>query len=203
MEPVGRSAQEVAEAGLQATQSTHGRLTLATIAALVRTERWLRPPLTSAPDAANFATSAAPTHDPRQVWFGRAEELIAFHVAQYINYVFMHLWNLLTYSTLALLLLLFASATYPLLPQQLFKAFPFAIAVTVVGWTLRVLAQINRNDLLSRIQKTKPNKTTFDLRLVAQFLLYGALPILSLLTTLFPDMAGVFSWVADILRLAK
>jgi hypothetical protein len=42
-----------------------------------------------------------------------------------------------------------------------------------------------------------------DRPLVAQFLLYGVLPILSLLATLFPDMAGVFSWIADILRLVK
>lgn len=173
------------------------------IAALVRTERWLRPPLTSAPEAANLATPAAPTHDPRQVWFDRAEELIAIHVAQYINYVFLHLWNLLTFAMLALLLLLFASRAYPLQPQQLFSAFLFAVAVTVVGWTVRVLIQINRNDLLSRIQKTEPNKTTFDGRLVAQFLLYGVLPILTLLATLFPGMAGVFSWVADLLRFVK
>jgi len=125
-------------------------------------------------------------------------------VAQYINYVFLHLWNLLTCAMLALLLLLFASGTYPLQPQQLLSAFLFAIAVTVVGWTLRVLLQINRNDLLSRIQKTEPNKTTFDGRLVAQFVLYGVVPFLTLLATLFPDMAEVFSWVADnILRLVK
>jgi hypothetical protein len=42
-----------------------------------------------------------------------------------------------------------------------------------------------------------------DRPLVAQFLLYRVLPILSLLATLFPDMAGVFSWIADILRLVK
>lgn len=173
------------------------------IAAVVRTERWLRPPLTSAPEAANLAIPAAPTHDPRQVWFDRAEELIAIHVAQYINYVFLHLWNLLTCAMLALLLLLFANGAYPLQPQQLLNAFLFAIAVTVVGWTLRVLVQINRNDLLSRIQKTEPNKTTFDRPLVAQFLLYGVVPLLTLLATLFPNMAGVFSWVADILRLVK
>jgi hypothetical protein len=202
---VGGSAREVAEAGLEATQSTHGRLALAMprIAAVVRTERWLRPPLTSAPEAANLAIPAAPTHDPRQVWFDRAEELIAIHVAQYINYVFLHLWNLLTCAMLALLLLLFANGAYPLQPQQLLNAFLFAIAVTVVGWTLRVLVQINRNDLLSRIQKTEPNKTTFDRPLVAQFLLYGVVPLLTLLAALFPDMAGVFSWVADILRLVK
>jgi hypothetical protein len=200
----GGSAHEVAEA-LKAAQSTHGRLALAMppMAAVVRTERWLRPPLTSAPEAANLAVPVAPTHDPRQVWFDRAEELIAIHVAQYINYVFLHLWNLLTCAMLALLLLLFASHAYPLQPQRLQSAFLFAIAVTVVGWTLRVLVQINRNDLLSRIQKTEPNKTTFDRPLVAQFLLYGVLPILSLLAMLFPDMAGVFSWIADILRLVK
>jgi hypothetical protein len=98
-------------------------------------------------------------------------------VAQYINYVFLHLWNLLTCAMLALLLLLFANGAYPLQPQQLLNAFLFAIAVTVVGWTLRVLVQINRNDLLSRIQKTEPNKTTFDRPLVAQFLLYGVVPL--------------------------
>ena len=124
--------------------------------------------------------------------------------AQYINYVFLHLWNLLTCAMLALLLLLFASGAYPLQPQQLLNAFLFAIAVTVVGWTLRILVQVNRNDLLSRIQKTEPNKTTFDGRLVAQFVLYGVVPFLTLLATLFPDMAEVFSWVADnILRLVK
>ncbi len=203
VDSAGGSAHEVA--GLMATQSTHGRLALAMppIAALVRTERWLQPPFTSAPETTHPAIPATPVHDPRQIWFDRAEELIAIHVAQYINYVFLHLWNLLTYAMLALLLLLFASGAYPLQPQQLLHAFLFVIAVTVVGWTLRVLVQINRNDLLSRIQKTEPNKTTFDRALIAQFLLYGVLPILSLLATLVPDMAGVFSWVADILRLVK
>jgi hypothetical protein len=100
VDTVGGSAHEVAEA-LKANQSTHGRLALT------------RPPLTSAPEAAHLATPAAPTHDPRQVWFDRAEELIAIHVAQYINYVFLHLWNLLTCAMLALLLLLFANGAIP------------------------------------------------------------------------------------------
>ncbi len=195
-------AQDAAEAGLEAARSTHGRLALAMppIAELVRTERWMRPALAAAPGAASPAPVSA---DPRGVWLDRAEELIAIHVAQTINYVFLHLWNLLTCATLALLLLLFAAGSYPLQPQGLLNAFLFAIAVTVIGWTLRILVQINRNDLLSRIQKTEPDKTTFDRQLVSQVLLYGVVPILSLLTAQFPAMAWAFSWIEGVLKLVK
>jgi hypothetical protein len=198
-------AVAAADAGLKAAQSTRGRLALAmpAIAEVVRTERWLRPPLTAAPEAADRASAAPRGHQPREVWLDRAEELIAIHVAQYVNYLFLHLWSLLSAATLALLLLLYAASAYPLQPQRLLNAFLFAVALIMVGWTLRVLVQINRNDLLSRIQKTEPNRTTFDRQFASQLLLYGVVPVLSLLAAQFPELSWVFSWVEDVLRLVK
>jgi hypothetical protein len=137
------------------------------------------------------------------VWLRLAEDFVAMHVVSFINYVFVHLWNLLTFGTAALLCLLLAMTTYPFQPQRLLGVFLALVAVSLVIATVRILVNMNRNDLLSRIAKTEPNKTTFDWGLVSKLLLYGALPIVTLVASLFPQMDWLFSWVDGLLRVFK
>jgi hypothetical protein len=132
-----------------------------------------------------------------------AEDFVAMHVVSFINYVFVHLWNLLTFGTAALLCMLLAMTAYPFQPQWLLGHFLALVTLSLVIATVRILVKMNRNDLLSRIAKTEPNKTTFDWGLVSKLLLYGALPIVTLVASLFPQMDWLFSWVDGLLRVFK
>jgi hypothetical protein len=137
------------------------------------------------------------------VWLRLAEDFIAMHVVSFISYVFVHLWNLLTFGTAALLCMLLAMTAYPFQPQWLLGHFLALVTLSLVIATVRILVKMNRNDLLSRIAKTEPNKTTFDWGLVSKLLLYGALPIVTLVSSLFPQMDWLFSWVDGLLRVFK
>jgi hypothetical protein len=138
-----------------------------------------------------------------RLWFRSAEEAIAIEVAGFINYIFLHLWNLLTLGTLALLAMLFAVNSYPFQPQRLLGIFLFLVVGTLVIVAAVILVRMNRNDLLSRIAKVEPGKLSFEWSLTHRLLIYAAIPILGLAVTLFPQMDWLVSWVDSLLRIVK
>lgn len=63
---------------------------------------------------------------------------------------------------------------------------------------------MNRNDVLSRVAKSEPGKVTFDRHFLSRVVVYGLLPLLSLLASQFPEVRGVaFSWLEAILKTLK
>jgi hypothetical protein len=138
-----------------------------------------------------------------QVWVRLAEDYMAINVVGYISQVFVHLRNLLTFVTAGALLLLFIFTSYPLQPQRLVTIWIWAVILLIILGSLFVFIQAGRDEVLSRIAKTPPNRVTFDRTFISMVLTYGLLPLLGLLATLFPEAVGLFSWVEPVLRTFK
>lgn len=138
------------------------------------------------------------------LWLRLAEDFVAIEVVAYIHRLFPHLRNTLVFFTGALLLMLAALVTYPFQPQHFLSLLLWTFVLGTVGVTVMVFIQMNRNETLSRLARTEPGQVSFDRRFVSQIVIYGILPLLSLLAAQFPEVRGVaFSWLESILKTLK
>ncbi len=161
------------------------------------------------------ASGVAPKHSTAEVyehtlpanialWLRLGEDLVAIQVVAYIHRLFPLLRNMLLFFSGALLLLLAAIITYPFQPQHFLMLVLWTLILGTVGPAVVVFFQMNRNGTLSRIAKTEPGKFSLDQRFFSQVVIYGVLPLLSLLAAQFPEVRGIaFSWVESILKTLK
>jgi hypothetical protein len=114
----------------------------------------------------------------------------------YIEWVIHHLRILALFLLVSLLITTLLLSGYPFMPRQLVKLSFIVLLLVSVGAMLYVNTQMNRNEVLSRIAKTEPGKITWDARFVTNLVTFGALPILTLLTSELPGLrSALFSWV--------
>jgi hypothetical protein len=140
---------------------------------------------------------------PAYLWTRLAEDIVAIQVATFVSMIFVHLRNLLTFVTAGALLMLLAVTSYPFQPQRLLTIFMWMVILTSVIGSLTVFIQAGRDEVLSRIAKTSPNRVTFDRTFMSMVVTYGLLPLLGLLATELPEIQGLFSWMEPVLRAFK
>ncbi|HNK44774.1 MAG TPA: hypothetical protein PKL17_08335, partial [Pseudomonadota bacterium] len=142
--------------------------------------------------------------DTLHLWLRLAEDFLAIQVVTYINRLFPHLRNGLLNVTIGFVLLLLALIVYPFQPQRYLVLLSTVLLVMTVPTTMYVLAQMNRDEVLSRIAKSQPGKLTWDRAFISQIVIYGVLPLLSLIATQFPEVRGAaFSWLETALKTLK
>jgi hypothetical protein len=141
--------------------------------------------------------------DPVQMWFRLAEDFIALRIAGYTSMILIHQRNLLTFVTAGALLMLLAITSYPFQPQRLLTIFLWTTILSVVAGSLLIFIQADRDEVLSRMAQTSPNRVTFDRTFITMVVTYGLLPLFGLLATQFPETWGLFSWVEPVLRAFK
>ncbi len=136
-------------------------------------------------------------------WLRLAEDFIGIQVLQFLNYTFAHLRNLLGSVLVSLLLLLLAVTSYPFEPQKLLLTVLCMAIIAVVVFTVYVFVQVERDEILSRVAGTEPNRVTFNRSLVGSLFLYAALPLGALMATVFPPLGDLFSFADPILKFFK
>ena len=98
------------------------------------------------------------------------------------------------------LMLLGAVTLYPFSERQTLMAFGWVYMSVVVGIVLYVFVQVDRSEILGRLKgRADAGRFTLDREFITRAALYGALPILSLLTAQFPDLTRVlFEWIEPV-----
>ena len=142
---------------------------------------------------------------PVRLWLRAAEEYTAVQAVEYIEWVTRHLRMLSLFLLLSLLLATVLFSTYPFLPQALVRLVFFFLLLATAGSILFVNAQMNRNELLSRIAHTEPGKLTWDTTFVINLITFGVVPLLTVLSSALPGLrSALFSWADPLLKvLAK
>jgi hypothetical protein len=130
-----------------------------------------------------------PEGDPVREWARPAEDFVAAWVVRYLSQFFAQLRNLLTSLTVGSLLLILAAVTYPFRPQSLLLVVLTALTGAVAVFIVVFLVQVNRNELISRITRSTPNRFTPDLGFVHGATTY-VLPIVGGLLVQFPFFAS-------------
>jgi hypothetical protein len=130
-----------------------------------------------------------------------AEELVAVYVVDYIECVFKYLRGLAAFLLVALVLMTVLIVAYPFQPASVVRTMYLLIIGVSVVTLVAVLVRMNRDPVLSAIAGTNAGEVTWDARFVLNLVTFGAVPILTLLGSEFPELRGfLFSWVSPALR---
>ena len=137
--------------------------------------------------------------DPADRRFVLAEDLVALRFYAYIRYVVSELRNLLFFMVIAFCLLFVALHTYAFRADRAIDWSFIALIAVLGGGVVLVLAQMERDALLSRLNDTKPGKlgVGFYLNLVK----YGIVPVVTVLGSQVPGISNLLlRWVQPALQ---
>jgi hypothetical protein len=130
------------------------------------------------------------------------EEIIALQYDDYIQYVLHQQRNLLLFAVLSFILSILALHAYPFEGPRMITTFITFVFIAFAGGVIVVLAQADRNPILSRITKTTPGKLSggFFLKVAG----YIGVPLITVLSSQFPSLGHfLFSWVQPLLDAVK
>ncbi len=137
-----------------------------------------------------------PPDDPVRQWAVAAEEFCATEITRYLSQFVVQIRTLLTSLTVSALLLLVAAVVYPFFPQYQLLLFLTALGALTAGGIVTFLVQLNRDELISRINRTTPDRFTPDLAFLQGAATY-VLPILAALMVQFPIVTSTLRSLLD------
>ena len=131
--------------------------------------------------------------------FKANSELFALRYVVFIQATCRQIENLLVFLPVGFVLTLISLNSYPFQSGHVLGWF-MAILLFVIGIAVAsILAAAERDEILSRLNGTKPGKVGKDFYL--NLLSYGALPVLTVLAAQFPAIGSfLFSWVQPVLQ---
>jgi hypothetical protein len=129
-------------------------------------------------------------------WLTRVQDFVALEVTVYLSQFFVHLRNLILFLTVAPFLMLLAVTSYPFQPQGLW----LLLAVTLIGvgtaTVIWIIIQIERNEVVSHILSTTPNRLNFHWYFLGQLLVYAA-PLLGIVIAASSEVSDLVHSLVD------
>ena len=134
----------------------------------------------------------------------RAEEYFAVEVFTYVETIMLNLRRLAFFLLLTLVLTVIGLSSYPFQPQSIVKAVFIILTVAAVVTMFVVMTRMSRNVVLSRMTGSDPGKVNWDTSFVLNIAVFGALPLLALLSSEFPSVRSLlFSWADPVVRMVS
>jgi len=119
---------------------------------------------------------------------------IASRVTEFLRRVCPELINLAALAMLGAFAMVLAISSYPFGDHDTLVLFGWLFILATVGIGVVVFVQINRDRVISMLKGTEPGHFNWDSTFSLQLLLYGVIPILTLLGAQFPHvLTGFFS----------
>jgi hypothetical protein len=138
---------------------------------------------------------------PTGIWLKVAEEFAAVQAVNYIEWVQQHLRTVCYFVFIAMLSTTTLLSSYPFQPQSMVRMLFMFVVVAAVASILFVMTSMNRNEVLSKINKTKPGEIEWDATFISNLALYIVVPLLTLLSAQFPQLGEVlFAWVNPLMN---
>lgn len=125
---------------------------------------------------------------------------IAARVLDFINHVSCHLRDLAGFAMVGVLAMMLAVSAYPFRQHDTLLLISWVVLLTAVATGVIVFVQINRSRIISMLQGTDPGHFNWNSTFVVQVLVFGVIPILTVIGAQFPFRVGaLFSWFGGIL----
>ena len=125
----------------------------------------------------------------------QAEHFLAMRVVTFLFHIFFHLKNLLGFIFIGLLLMLLAATSYPFQPREWILWLNWVLILGAVFLTMIFFIQMNRNNIISHLTQTNPGRLDWNADFIMKLLVYGAAPVLALLSAQFPDtLRQIVAW---------
>ena len=136
---------------------------------------------------------------PTNSWLERVDDLVAMNIALIVREMGGRLVASMLLSMVMALMILASHTWYPAQPRQVLLGFSWACIIAGVAASVRVFIQMDRNEVISHIAGTTPNRTTWDLAFLSRLLLWVVVPLLSLFAAQFPDVGRtLLQWLQPI-----
>jgi hypothetical protein len=130
-----------------------------------------------------------------------AENLVARQVVTLLRHALGRLRTLMTFVTVAALLLVFSTGSYPFHPLRFVSLFVWSIALLGMAAISFVIVSAERDAVLSRISRTRPGHLDLNAAFLSKLFIYGVVPIGGLVATTFPEIGDLLSsWLNPLLR---
>jgi hypothetical protein len=178
--PTGQSVGTGEE--LEGSQ-TEGLCQVAADLVTILSPRWERNPT---PDAFGTVPEAGKDLSPPNGWRGLAEQFIAIMAVIFLSQFFVRMRYLVYAAVTTAMSLVLAITAYQFEPERFLMYTAAGFAVAVICLVMWVLYKINRNELVSRVTRTTPNKFQID----SSFVQNGAVFVLPLLIVVVTQLAG-------------
>lgn len=135
------------------------------------------------------------------LWVRAAEELAACQIVQYIDWVLAHLFRLALVLLVIVVLVTLLLSSYPFQPHSTIKVIFFGLVLLTAVSIVAALIRLNRDEVMSRVNKTAPGVTTWDTPFILNIALFGLVPLLAILSAEFPAIRSIlFAWVEPLFR---
>ena len=136
-----------------------------------------------------------------RLWLRSAEELVAVQAVDYIQWVMQHLRYLTLYIVGSLVIITEMLAAYVLQPSSTLWLMLILLVLVAVVTLVGIVVQMNRNEVLSRINGTVPGTITWDVPFVTNLTIIGIVPALTFVGSAVPWLHdALFSWLDPLLR---
>jgi hypothetical protein len=127
------------------------------------------------------------------------EEFVAMPIVFAIRDMFARLSHNFLFAMGAILLVVCTQLLYPLQSKQLLMGIIWTDILVGVAIVITVLIQVERNPVIGRIASRTPGQISWDRDFVAKLLVYGAIPLIGLFATQFPEVGGaLFRWLEPV-----
>src|SRR5262249_10209976 len=149
------------------------------------------------------AVPVSPAEEQARRGLGMLEDLLAMQTGPFLCQFFIHLRNLINSLVVAPVLLLLAGHSDPFQPQRVARVFRLTLLAAAGAQTLAVFVQMERDEVLSHISGTTPNRVTFDTAFLGNVLTYVA-PAAVIFLAQFGDVTNmIFGWFEPVVRALK
>jgi hypothetical protein len=117
-------------------------------------------------------------------------------VVDFLRQIFPQLMNLVGFSMAGVVAMMLAVSAYPFPASETLLWFGWVVLVLAILTSLSVFVGINRNPILSMITGTEPGHFNWDSAFTLHLLMFGIIPVLTLLGAQYPHaLSGTFSWI--------
>jgi len=130
-------------------------------------------------------------------WLRECQAFVATVVALIVSRYVRQFRYFLYAMTASIALLLLALASYPFEPHRLLLSCSWGVVGSVVGTGLWIFIELDRNNVISRLNGTDPGKVTLNGALALRVLAWVILPVLGVAATTYPDIANMLYRVVE------
>jgi hypothetical protein len=121
---------------------------------------------------------------------------VAARVVDFLRQVFPQMRVLCGTAMVGVLAMMLAASAYPFVQRDTLLWLSWIVLLTVVAIDAIIFVQISRSRIISMLYGTTPGHFSWDSAFTVRILMFGVIPILTLLGAQFPNaLGGIMSWI--------
>jgi hypothetical protein len=140
----------------------------------------------------------------RRGWFGQCESLIALQFAFVLRDVLARIMTSLFTAMLCLTLLTAAHLLYLFQGRSSMLTIDLLAVAGAALLSMAILVAMERDTVLSRLRHTTPGRIDLNWEFAKRIAVYGLLPLLAVIASLFPEIGEpLFGWLEPLRKLTS